>query len=128
MSASFSRRSQSCGVKATSSAACYATLMTAAFISIIGHITLTELRDMLDHASMANGFANRFLFACVRRSKLLPDGGAPDDEAAGKLGAATLEALTAAPTRERISMTDAAAQHWRQIYPQLSREQSGLFG
>ena len=101
---------------------------TEAFVSIIGHITLDELRDMLDRTSMANGFANRFLFACVRRSKLLPDGGAPDDEAAGKLGAATLEALTAARTCERICMTDAAAQHWRQIYPQLSREQSGLFG
>jgi hypothetical protein len=101
---------------------------TEAFISIIGHITLDELRDMLDRTSMANGFANRFLFACVRRSKLLPDGGAPDDEAAGKLGAATLEALNAARKRERICMTDAAAQHWRQIYPQLSREQPGLFG
>jgi len=101
---------------------------TEAFVSIIGHITLDELRDMLDRTSMANGFANRFLFACVRRSKLLPDGGAPDDEATGKLGAATLKALTAARTRERICMTDAAAQHWRQIYPQLSREQSGLFG
>ena len=101
---------------------------TEAFISIIGHITLTELRDMLDHASMANGFANRFLFACVRRSKLLPDGGAPDDEIVNQLGAATLLALTAARTREGICMTDAAAQHWRQIYPKLSREQSGLFG
>jgi hypothetical protein len=101
---------------------------TEAFISIIGHITLDELRDMLDRMSMANGFANRFLFACVRRSKLLPDGGAPDDETAGELGTATLEALTAARKRERICMTDAAAQHWRQIYPQLSREQPGLFG
>jgi hypothetical protein len=101
---------------------------TEALISIIGHITLDELRNMLDRTSMANGFANCFLFARVRRSKLLPDGGAPDDEAAGKLGAATLEALTAARRRERICMTDAAAQHWRQIYPQLSREQSGLFG
>jgi hypothetical protein len=67
-------------------------------------------------------------FACVRRSKLLPDGGAPDDEATSKLGAATLEALTATRTREGICMTEAAAQHWRQIYPELSREQPGLFG
>jgi hypothetical protein len=77
---------------------------------------------------MANGFANRFLFACIRRSKLLPDGRAPDDEIVNKLGAATLQALTAARAREGICMTDAAAQHWRQIYPKLSREQSGLFG
>ena len=37
-----------------------------AFISIVGHITIDELRDSLDHTSMANGYANRFLFACVR--------------------------------------------------------------
>src|SRR5262249_18617219 len=101
---------------------------TEAFISIIGHITLDEMRDMLDRTSMANGFANRFLSTGVRRSKLLPHGGALNDEATNKLGAATLEALTIARTRERISMTDAAAQHWEQIYPKLSREQPGLFG
>ena len=30
---------------------------------------------MLDVVSMVNGYANRFLFACVRRSKYLPFGG-----------------------------------------------------
>jgi hypothetical protein len=44
-------------------------------ISIIGHITADELRSGLDQTSMASGYANRFLFACVKRSKLLPFGG-----------------------------------------------------
>jgi bifunctional DNA primase/polymerase-like protein/primase-like protein/uncharacterized protein DUF3987 len=44
-------------------------------ISIVGHITRDELRQLLDATSMANGFANRFLFVCVRRSKELPHGG-----------------------------------------------------
>src|SRR5437660_7321035 len=48
---------------------------TGAGISIVGHITAAELRECLDRTDMANGFANRFLFACVRRSKLLPFGG-----------------------------------------------------
>ena len=52
------------------------TRATRPFISIIGHITADELRQALDHTSMANGYANRFLFACVKRSKLLPHGGA----------------------------------------------------
>jgi hypothetical protein len=38
---------------------------TNPFISIIGHITAEELKKQLDEASMANGYANRFLFACV---------------------------------------------------------------
>src|SRR5262249_1751378 len=53
---------------------------SGACISIIGQITADELRRYMTRTEMANGFANRFLFACVRRSKLLlPFGGALDD-------------------------------------------------
>ena len=51
---------------------------TGALISIVAHITLQELRQELTGTDAANGFANRFLFACVRRSKCLPDGGEVD--------------------------------------------------
>jgi hypothetical protein len=46
-----------------------------AHVSIVGHITEDELRQNLDHTSMMNGVANRFVFALVRRAKLLPHGG-----------------------------------------------------
>ena len=87
-----------------------------------------KLRQALDHTSMANGYANRFLFACVRRSKSLPHGGALDQEIYRKLGARTLEALTAARTVERLTMTDAANQHWKNIYQTLSEGLPGLLG
>jgi len=48
---------------------------TGAHISIIGHITCEELTKLLNTTEAANGFANRFLWVCVRRSKLLPHGG-----------------------------------------------------
>ncbi len=48
------------------------TRASGAHISIVGHITADELRASLDRTSMANGYANRFLFACVRRARLLP--------------------------------------------------------
>jgi hypothetical protein len=51
------------------------TRATDALISIIGHITETELVKHMHETEMASGFANRFLFACVRRSQLLPTGG-----------------------------------------------------
>ena len=44
-----------------------------------------ELRARLTRTDMANGFANRFLFCLVRRSKLLPYGGHVDDAAMVKL-------------------------------------------
>ena len=44
-------------------------------ISIIGHITKDELRRLLSDTLTGNGFANRFLWVCARRSNLLPFGG-----------------------------------------------------
>jgi hypothetical protein len=41
---------------------------TNAHISVIGHITLDELRARLTRTEMANGFANRFLFTLIKRS------------------------------------------------------------
>ena len=52
---------------------------TNAHISIIGHITKAELLRYLDDTEMANGYANRFLWALVRRSKKIPNpAGEPD--------------------------------------------------
>ncbi len=48
---------------------------TDAHISIVGHITRDEMRRYLTNTEMGNGFANRFLFLCIQRSKLLPEGG-----------------------------------------------------
>jgi hypothetical protein len=57
------------------------TRATGPHISIIGHITIDELLAKMDRTSMANGYANHFLFACVRRARLLPHGGDLDDSA-----------------------------------------------
>ena len=48
---------------------------TGAHIGIIAHVTRDELRRSLNETEQTNGFANRFLWACVRRSKILPEGG-----------------------------------------------------
>ncbi len=48
---------------------------TGVHLSIIGHVTLDELRTLLASVDVVNGFANRFLWAVVSRSKFLPDGG-----------------------------------------------------
>jgi hypothetical protein len=104
------------------------TRATQAFISVIGHITVEELRRSLDQTSMANGYANRFLFICVRRSKLLPHGGSLSEDAIGLLGARTLEALITARTIDRITMTEAAAHYWADVYTRLAQGTPGLLG
>jgi hypothetical protein len=48
---------------------------TGAHVALIGHTTSDELRRHLGVTEMANGFANRFLWVAVHRSKFLPEGG-----------------------------------------------------
>jgi DNA polymerase I-like protein with 3'-5' exonuclease and polymerase domains len=104
------------------------TRATKPFISVIGHITADELRQTLDHTSMANGYANRFLFACVKRSKLLPHGGSSDEDVTEKLGQDTLAAIDAARSIERVTMAAEAAQLWEDVYPRLAEGRPGLIG
>jgi hypothetical protein len=60
-------------------------LATHAHVSVMAHITLEELRARLTAIEAANGFANRFLFYCVQRSKKLPQGGLIDPANAAML-------------------------------------------
>jgi hypothetical protein len=48
---------------------------TGAHISIIGHITRDELLRYLDSTESGNGFGNRILWCCVRRSQACPKEG-----------------------------------------------------
>jgi len=101
---------------------------TDSHISIIGHVTDDELRAVLSRTEMANGFANRFLFARVKRSKLLPHGGHLNEEMIHELGEKVSDRLRQARSMGRITMTDAAAEAWEHIYPVLSAERPGLLG
>src|SRR6516162_3106436 len=102
--------------------------VTAPMISIVSHITIEELREALDRTAMANGYANRFLFACVRRGQLLPHGGDPNEETITVLGKRIKEALEQARAIERVIMTPAAKERWKEIYKALSIDQPGLLG
>jgi hypothetical protein len=101
---------------------------TGAHISIAAHITEDEIRARITRTDMANGFANRFLFMCVRRSKLLPHGGNLDEAEIDRLGERIKAAVTFAKMAGRVLMTDDARTAWEAIYPVLSAEQPGLLG
>jgi len=101
---------------------------TGACVSIMAHITVEELRRMLDETAMANGFANRFLFACVKRSKLLPFGAALSPETIERLGEATKTTILAAQQRtDSIAMSKPAQAPWHEVYSALASGGEGLF-
>jgi hypothetical protein len=99
---------------------------TGAQLSTIGHITLDELRRYLTRTEMGNGFANRFIFACVRRSKELPFGGPGFDPIA--LADQIAERLSRARLKERMLWTDAARAIWGKVYGDLSEGKPGMLG
>lgn len=104
------------------------TKATGAHISIVGHVTADELTRYLDRTESCNGFANRFLFACIRRSKLLPHGGSLSDADLIPFARRLSGVIANARTIGRVRMTKKAAAQWEAVYPALSDAKDGLFG
>jgi hypothetical protein len=101
---------------------------TEAHISIIGHITQTELRRHTTTVEIANGFLNRFIFAAVRRVRLLPEGGDPDPLKGTGLGRYLTSVLTHAHASGKVTLTPDARKLWWHTYPQLTQPADGLLG
>ena len=101
---------------------------TGAHVSIIAHITGDELRRELSETDMANGFANRFLFVCAKRSKLLPEGGRPDPMTLALLADKMRAALDQARKQAEIRRDEGAKAAWGAAYGVLSGGRPGLLG
>lgn len=101
---------------------------TNAHVSIVGHITKDELLARLDDTSKANGFANRFLWALVKRSKELPDGEAVPGELLLPLAERLQHAIAFARTISELKRDEEARGLWHAVYHDLSEGKPGLLG
>lgn len=101
---------------------------TGAHVSIIGHVTKTELMRLLTQTDTENGFANRFLWVLVKRSKSLPFGGDWQTVDAGTLVSALSEALEFAKTPRELRWGGTARDLWASVYSDLSEGRPGLLG
>ena len=97
-------------------------------IVIVGHVTQAELLRNLDSTEMSNGFGNRFVWFCVKRSKCLPFAEDPPDSLLPPLIYTLTEAVKFAGTIKEIGMTDEAKDWWRELYAELSESIPGLAG
>jgi hypothetical protein len=99
---------------------------TEPHISILGHITSTELLKHLVESEAANGFGNRFLWACVKRSKKLPFG--------GELSSVDMSPIirglrsTLDHRAGRMSFAQSARDTWVEMYASLTEDRPGMFG
>lgn len=101
---------------------------TGAHISIIGHITRDELRRSLSDTAVANGFANRFLWVCSRRSQCLPEGGALHTVDFGPLLRTLTRAVEQGGDEIELKRDEEARAIWNAVYEPLSRGTPGMFG
>ena len=101
---------------------------TEAHISIIGHITRAELLRHLTETEAANGFANRFIWLMVKRSKELPFGGEWHKVDTAPLVRRLTSALEFGSAPVLVTWGDSAREIWLEVYGPLSEGKPGLFG
>jgi hypothetical protein len=101
---------------------------TKPHISIISHITKNELLRYLDNTECGNGFANRFLWLCVKRSKVLPEGGKISESDMSGLATRIRNAVEFSHTISEMHRDEEARVLWCKVYTELSEGKPGLLG
>jgi len=101
---------------------------TDAHVSLATHITRDELRRYLDRTEAANGFANRFMWFCVRRSKVLSRGGNLNRDDLHPLIEQLRRAAERARSTKEVRYSEEAWELWDQTYEELSKGRPGLLG
>ena len=101
---------------------------TGAHIAIVGHITKDELCRLIESTEASNGFCNRFLWLCVRRSKALPEGGHFNEAAMAPITQRLSRAVNFGRGAGELKRDEGARASWQAVYPELSEGKPGLLG
>lgn len=101
---------------------------TDAYVSIIAHITKDELRRLLTDTAAGNGFGNRFLWVCARRSKLLPEGGELHTVDFASIMKRVQAAVSFTRNVHQMQRDEQARAVWHEVYADLSEGKPGLLG
>jgi len=94
-------------------------------VSVLGHVTADELRAKLTETEVANGFVNRHLIVCAKRSKLLPTGGNLDERDVASLGAKVRTALAEARKVGIVRRAPDAETRWAELYGLMAEDEPG---
>jgi len=101
---------------------------TDPLISVIAHVSQLEAQRYMDRTESGNGFGNRFLWACTRRSQCLPDGGEPDLDAMKDIESRLREIVEFTRECGLLTRDSEARELWYEVYPELSEGRPGMFG
>ena len=103
---------------------------TNAHLSIVAHITESELAQHLTRIESHNGFANRCLWTSVRRGQSLPEGGSLPPDQLSALARELRLTLDWAQNQTGILFrrTPEARELWMDRYPALSEGRQDVYG
>ncbi|MGB8477671.1 MAG: DUF3987 domain-containing protein [Acidobacteriaceae bacterium] len=98
-------------------------------IAVVGNVTIEELQRLLTTNDKANGFGNRILWCCAKRSKQLPHGGKPlDAPKLATLVSGLQSALQASQAIGCVRFDGEAYRAWESAYSVLTEGATGIFG
>jgi hypothetical protein len=102
---------------------------SGAHVSVLAHSTIEDIRRRLTETDVMNGFANRFLFVLVRRSKLLPSGGNVPEGHLSSFVRMLRTRLTDARKLNLLRRSAPAEELWAEIYAESAdHDPGGLLG
>ncbi len=101
---------------------------TDAHVSIVGHITQPELLRHLDSTEQCNGFANRFLWIAVERSKKIPNPKGTPRNLLEPLIEKIQERVTFGIKAGEITRDEEAEKLWVPLYDRLTEDVPGMVG
>jgi len=98
---------------------------SGAHVSVLAHSTVEDIRRRLTDTDVANGFANRFAFAVVRRSKRLPSGGRVLEADLSSLIRQVRTAVTEARKVQTLHRSPEAEFRWADLYNLIADDEPG---
>lgn len=104
------------------------TTTSSAHVSLIGQIGAEELRHQLDDVEVVNGFMNRFMVVCAKRSQALPFGGKLTNSDIEPHARLLGNAIDTAQGLGEIGFDRVAAGLWESRYADLTADRVGVYG
>ena len=101
---------------------------TGAHIGIVSHITLAELNKKLEDTETFSGFANRILWTCARRQRLVPFPKPMPPDELNEMRKELRSTISKCREIKEVVLSVDAREKWVGIYTELSRDHSGLVG
>ena len=101
---------------------------TDAHVGVVAHITRFELNKLLTDNDKFNGFGNRFLWICSRRTKLVPFPEPLPEVLKQKMVDHLDRVIIKARGGQQYLLSPPAKELWGNVYPDLTEARDGVAG